>query len=60
MTPRGAALLLSFLATAALCLAGGLFELGRGHDLSAVILLCVGALALRALWQAMRVAEAGR
>ncbi len=60
MAPGAAAMLLSFLALAALCLGGGLFELGRSNDLSAVILLSIGALALRALWKAMQVVEAGR
>ncbi len=52
-------MLLVLFAIAAACFSLGLMALGDGRDLLAVLLCAAGALALRVLSQAARVAERG-
>ncbi len=60
MPSRATAVLFALFAIAAAAFGGGLWSLTRDDDLLAILLGGVGALALRALHQAARLAEGAR
>jgi hypothetical protein len=57
---RVTSVLLSFFALAVVCFVLALLSLRRGDDMTAVVLCALGALSLRALRQAAKVAEGAR
>jgi hypothetical protein len=60
MPLRATGVLLALFAIAASAFGMGMFSLTEGHDLLAILLCLIGALALRALHQAARLAESAR